>query len=353
MLVELKDENVVIVAHSHGGNVARSASALAGETSKPRTIVTLGTPFITCDERRNPQLSELSDAAVAAGIVGLVLHQIARGRSELRVKLRGPFARAGRPLLAIFMGSVAGATMKWLARAQPAARRAADRDRRASRRLRRDRHRRHARRRGRARPGRRRVPRVHDRCLVARIEAVSDTVIVPVGLVVLIAYGVIRRGRLRDRLALTSDLVEIVAGLAMVPALLLAWIDRVCSGWDGAGISGRPINGSTRCVRVSHARSGRHALHDVDPAARTRGRSRFGHSLLASDKRDRGARGRDDRRGPSSCLLVLVERMPPVAQLGDRDPDRERVDDRERDQHGEPRRHGRPRRGPAAQAFPL
>lgn len=41
------DDNIVIVAHSHGGNVALAATRIARATNRKRGLVTLGTPFLT------------------------------------------------------------------------------------------------------------------------------------------------------------------------------------------------------------------------------------------------------------------------------------------------------------------
>lgn len=58
-LEDLGDTPVIVVAHSHGGNVARSASYLAGASRAPRIIATLGTPFLSIDGGRDAVMSYL------------------------------------------------------------------------------------------------------------------------------------------------------------------------------------------------------------------------------------------------------------------------------------------------------
>src|SRR3954454_8441047 len=61
-LRELIAQDVVIVAHSHGGNVARSASGLAGEGSGLRRIVAVGIPFLSIDLLAEPIFSSEAKA---------------------------------------------------------------------------------------------------------------------------------------------------------------------------------------------------------------------------------------------------------------------------------------------------
>lgn len=293
VLVELADDNVVIVAHSHGGNVARSASALAGEASNRRTIVTLGTPFVTCDDRRNPELAELATAAWALGVTTLNLVRAKRDKTHHPgVGVPGWIVPPARWLLAISAAWVAmAATMQLLARG-----------------LRRQ-------------PITELIELVDPREVFAEIvifatpadeaslalgaaeligfatsrttDALATVITIPVfaGLIAAEGWQVARAIRHRRNIRrvyessfLSRIVPETAVGLAFVPALLLDWIDRLCSGWDGAGLSGRQMPKSDRLVRVSltPVPAGHHAMNMIRQTSTTDRRS-LAHALLTSD----------------------------------------------------------------------
>lgn len=65
---QIGDEIVVIVAHSHGGNVALAAARLAPLTDRARALVALGTPFLTSGK----QVERLPSLVVTLGAGGIV-----------------------------------------------------------------------------------------------------------------------------------------------------------------------------------------------------------------------------------------------------------------------------------------
>lgn len=71
-LRDLSAEDVVIVAHSHGGNVARAASALADEGTGLRRIVAVGTPFICIDLQDDSVFSLGLDTRAPRAIVRVI-----------------------------------------------------------------------------------------------------------------------------------------------------------------------------------------------------------------------------------------------------------------------------------------
>jgi hypothetical protein len=291
-LVDLADDNVVIVAHSHGGNIARSASALAGKSSNHRAIVTLGTPFITCDHRRNPELAELADAAFGVGGTALVLALASRGKGNPPVKVPAwvtPPAWGLLAISAVWLG--VATTTKLLARelsrhqiadlidivdppqafaeivilATPAdeaslALAAAQLIGFAT-------------------------SRTTD--VLATVTPILTFSLLAGGLGSIVARSIRHRHNL-NRVYKSSPvslvLPEALLGLGLVPALLLDWIDRLCSGWDGAGLSGRRIPGSNRWVRVSltPVPAGRHATTMIRQESQTHA-GPLAHALLTSD----------------------------------------------------------------------
>ena len=90
-LRELSAHDVVIVAHSHGGNVARSASALAGEGSGLRRIVAVGTPFLSIDLLDEPILRSETKALLRA--MPLLLMRVALRRLEPKSRAVALFNR--------------------------------------------------------------------------------------------------------------------------------------------------------------------------------------------------------------------------------------------------------------------
>lgn len=61
--IDRADRDVVLVGHSHGGNVARMALQSAEASSHRRGLITLGTPFINVRHYEAPEEWRLADAA--------------------------------------------------------------------------------------------------------------------------------------------------------------------------------------------------------------------------------------------------------------------------------------------------
>jgi hypothetical protein len=239
-LRELANDDVVIIAHSHGGNVARMASALAGAARGRRSLIALGTPFVTVDRRRRPVLSYLGlvVSTFAGGCVGLI--NIAQqesfdmptaliwpapaflAASAIWVLLAITVRLAGRPLrrysiddlvalvdpqephatIIVFLavGDEASSALSTAAFLGFLTARTTDL-----------------------------VQRV-----LPHMWAVAMIPALPVGIALALGES---RTLMLFALVLAA---YVTVGLTFTPALLLDWIDRVALGWDGGGISGPP-----------------------------------------------------------------------------------------------------------------
>jgi hypothetical protein len=244
----LRAEDVVIVAHSHGGNVARSASALAGNCSGLRVIVTVGTPFITIDQREDSlalsafdQMADNGFGPFAAGAVA-----IGRRKPNLPKYLAGPYRGLAVCLIMSGAAAAAGALvsmpLRQLAPIDQLIRRVDPQEPRAEILIV-------------ATPGDEASLALAFGQFIGFLSWSSSRLIIaasdPAKLMALVGGLALYGGRRMWKNGATDSAERTLERLFQFgltgPAALLAlpmllhWIDRLSTGWDGVGISSREI----------------------------------------------------------------------------------------------------------------